>query len=80
MRLLNRREFTGYCVAFSSFVTPPGASALNSANPASSGAKRTVKFSDGTAVPALGQGSARLAQGRHAGAAEEEALRTPPRR
>ena len=35
-----------------------------------------MKFPDNTIVPALGQGSARLAQGRHPEAAEEEALRT----
>jgi diketogulonate reductase-like aldo/keto reductase len=35
-----------------------------------------VKFPDNTIVPALGQGSAGLAQGRHPEAAEEEALRT----
>ena len=35
-----------------------------------------VKLHDGTIVPALGQGSANLAQGRHPEAAEEEALRT----
>ena len=35
-----------------------------------------VKFPDGTIVPALGQGSANLAQGRRPEAAEEEALRT----
>jgi diketogulonate reductase-like aldo/keto reductase len=39
-------------------------------------AGRTVRFHDGTIVPALGQGSANLAQGRHPEAAEEEALRT----
>jgi diketogulonate reductase-like aldo/keto reductase len=43
---------------------------------ASSSAGRTVKFGDGTIVPALGQGSAGLGQGRHPQAAEEEALRT----
>jgi diketogulonate reductase-like aldo/keto reductase len=36
----------------------------------------TVRFRDGTVVPALGQGSAGLGQGRHPEAAEEEALRT----
>src|SRR6202030_1145806 len=36
----------------------------------------TVKFPDGAIVPALGQGSAQLAQGRHPEAAAEEALRT----
>jgi diketogulonate reductase-like aldo/keto reductase len=74
--LLNRREFSGLCVALSSFVTSSGASALDAAAAAaSSGAGRTVEFRDGTVVPALGQGSARLAQGRHPGAVEEEALR-----
>src|SRR5437763_16622448 len=50
------------------FAAPTGA-ALN-------GAARTVKFHDGTVVPALGQGSAYLGQGRHPQAVEEEALRT----
>ncbi len=53
-------------------------SALHAAATRSSGSKRTgrvVKFQDGTVVPALGQGSAQLAQGRHPEAAEEEALR-----
>jgi diketogulonate reductase-like aldo/keto reductase len=35
-----------------------------------------VKFRDGTVVPALGQGSWHLGQGRHPAAVEEEALRT----
>src|SRR5262249_8984010 len=74
-RLLNRREFNGLCVALSSFVTSSGASALD-AGSASTGAGRTVKFRDGTVVPALGQGSAGLAKGRHPQADEEEALRT----
>jgi diketogulonate reductase-like aldo/keto reductase len=39
-------------------------------------ATRTVKLPDGTIVPALGQGSASLGQGRRPEAAEEEALRT----
>jgi diketogulonate reductase-like aldo/keto reductase len=43
---------------------------------ASNGAGRTVKFHDGTVVPALGQGSSHLGQGRHPEAIEEEALRT----
>jgi diketogulonate reductase-like aldo/keto reductase len=73
--LLNRREFTGLGVALSSFMAPLGASAIDAGSGApSSSAERT--FRDGTVVPALGQGSARLAQGRHPGAAEEEALRT----
>jgi diketogulonate reductase-like aldo/keto reductase len=77
MRLLNRREFSRLCVALSSFVTASGASALDAASGVTStGAGRTVKFRDGTMVPALGQGSAGLGKGRHPIADEEEALRT----
>jgi len=39
-------------------------------------APRTVKFPDGTTVPALGQGSWHLGQGGHPRAIEEEAMRT----
>ena len=42
----------------------------------SNDAERRVKFHDGTMVPAVGQGSWHLAQGRHPEAVEEEALRT----
>jgi diketogulonate reductase-like aldo/keto reductase len=35
-----------------------------------------VRLPDGSSVPALGQGSARLGQGQHPGSEEEEALRT----
>lgn len=38
--------------------------------------RRTIKFRDGTVVPALGQGSWRLGQGRYSKAVEVEALRT----
>jgi diketogulonate reductase-like aldo/keto reductase len=64
-------------VALSSFVSSSGSSALDAAAGAgSAGAGRTVKFRDGPVVPALGQGSWHLAQGRHSAAEEEEALRT----
>src|SRR5258705_10630532 len=77
MRLLNRREFNGLCVALGSFATPTGATALDAtAGAASTGAGRTVKFRDGTVVPALGQGSAGLGKGKHPQAVEEEAVRT----
>jgi diketogulonate reductase-like aldo/keto reductase len=76
-RLLNRRDFNGFCMALGSLATLSGASILDTATAESStGAGRTVKFQNGTIVPALGQGSAGLAQGRHPAAAEEEALRT----
>src|SRR5262245_47630677 len=84
-RLLNRRDFNRLCVTLGSSLGAapgllggtPGAWAIESApGTASTSAKRTVKFPDGIVVPALGQGSAQLAQGRHPEAVEEEALRT----
>src|SRR6516162_9946293 len=76
MRLLNRREFNGLCVALGSCVAASAASAVEPASgAASSGANRTVKLPTGAVVPALGQGSAGLGQGRHPAADEEEALR-----
>ena len=80
-RLLSRRDFSGLCAAlpavsvmstaFAGAFTLAAATAV-----ASSRAERTVKFRDGSIVPALGQGSWHLAQGRHPEAVEEEALRT----
>jgi diketogulonate reductase-like aldo/keto reductase len=84
-RLLGRREFSGLCAALDLLLPASStmiaalssASALAAATGAASdGAGRTVKFHDGTVVPALGQGSWHLAQGRHSEAVEEEALRT----
>ena len=83
-QLLSRREFNGLCATLgSSFpAVSPTLAALSSASAlaATAGAAltagRRVKFRDGTVVPALGQGSAYLAQGRHPEAVEEEALRT----
>ena len=77
MRLMNRREFNGLCVALCSCVAASDASAVEPASSAaSSGASRTVKFPTGAVVPTLGQGSWHLGQGRHPAAEEEEALRT----
>jgi diketogulonate reductase-like aldo/keto reductase len=76
-RLLNRREFGGLCVALSSFVISSGVSAVDAVTGvAPTGAGRTIKFHDGTIVPALGQGSWHLGQGRYPAAVEVEALRT----
>jgi len=59
------------------FTGLPGTSAFAAASGVDSNAgARTVKFPDGTIVPALGQGSWHLGQGRHPAAVEEEALRT----
>ena len=78
---VNRREFGGLCVTslFSvgtMLAAASGAPAQNAAPGAAPTTGRGVKFHDGTIVPALGQGSARLGKGRHPQAAEEEALRT----
>jgi hypothetical protein len=78
---LNRRELPGYFLTFSLAVPTlvTIAAAPSAAAPASGIAAnvpgRTVKLNNGTVVPALGQGSARLGQGRHPEAVEEEALR-----
>jgi diketogulonate reductase-like aldo/keto reductase len=72
MTHMTRRDFAALAVATS--LARPTFAQTNDAPPISAG--RTVKFHDGTIVPALGQGSAQLAQGRHPEAAEEEALRT----
>jgi hypothetical protein len=74
--LLSRRKFNGLGAALS-LVTLSGISVLDAATAALSiGTARTVKFRDGIIVPAIGQGSWHLGQGRHPAAEEEEALRT----
>jgi diketogulonate reductase-like aldo/keto reductase len=78
-RRLNRRELTG-CFLTLSLTVPTVATALSAAAAPATGVaenerERVVKFHDGTVVPGLGQGSARLGQGRHPETVEEEALR-----
>ncbi len=84
-QLLNRREFNGLCAALGSSLPAvsamlgglSGASAFaTTARTDSNATGRVVKFPDGTSVPALGQGSWHLGEGRHPAATEEEALRT----
>jgi len=76
-RLLNRREFNGLCGALGSLVASSGALAFAAATAvASNGTARTVRFRDGTVVPAIGQGSWHIGQGRHPAVEEEQALRT----
>jgi Aldo/keto reductase family len=83
--LLDRREFNGLCTALglslpavsALFTGLSGASAFAAANDVDSNiGGRIVKFHDGTVIPALGQGSWHLGQGRHPAVVEEEALRT----
>jgi hypothetical protein len=78
-RLLNRREFNGLCGALGSFVASSGALTLDAATAvALNGTAQTVKFRDGTIVPAIGQGSAGLGQGRHPAAEEDRGVKDGP--
>src|SRR5438105_3541695 len=72
--LLNRREFNGVCAALGWSVASAGGMIVAASAPAR--AATAVKFHDGETVPALGQGSANLGQGRRPEAEEEDALRT----
>ena len=81
--LLNRRQFGARCAALS--LSVPASSAMIAVQARaqdlgtgaeSNPAPRTVKFPDGTIVPALGQGSWHLGQGMHRLSLEEEAMRT----
>jgi diketogulonate reductase-like aldo/keto reductase len=77
VRLLNRREFNGRCFTLSSWVALSGVLALDRPTAvAAAGTTRTVKFRDGNTVPAIGQGSWHIGQGRHPAAEEIETLRT----
>jgi diketogulonate reductase-like aldo/keto reductase len=80
--LLNRRQFGARCAALSLSLPASATIAVRaSAQVPDTGADskpapRTVTFPDGRTVPALGQGSWHLAQGRHPVSVEEEAMRT----
>ena len=79
-RLLNRRQFSAICATLG-LSLPAGAmlshpSALAADVSASAQAHpRTVELPSGNIVPAIGQGSWHLGQGRHQAAVEEQALR-----
>src|SRR5689334_12573075 len=74
--IVNRRDFTGLCVALGTSVPSVVTMMTALSNSSAAAASATVKFPDGAIVPALGQGSANLGQGKRPDAAEEEALRT----
>jgi len=81
--LLNRRQFGARCAALGLSLPAAGAMLAVPARAQdlgtgaeSNSAPRTVKFPDGTIVPALGQGSWHLADRRHPLPVEEEAMRT----
>jgi diketogulonate reductase-like aldo/keto reductase len=81
---LDRRRFNALCAtvglslptAGALIATISGESALaQGAGAPTSAVGRTVRLPNGTIVPALGQGTWHLGQGRHPAAVEEEALR-----
>jgi diketogulonate reductase-like aldo/keto reductase len=81
--LLNRRQFTARCAALglsfpalSAVIAMRVSAQVPGTGASSQAAARTVKFPDGTIVPALGQGSSHLGRERHPQTVEEEALRT----
>jgi diketogulonate reductase-like aldo/keto reductase len=76
MNKLNRRQFNGLWLTLGASAASVGATIAALPGASARAGTATVTFPDGTIVPALGQGSANLAQGRHPQAAEEEALRT----
>jgi len=71
MKQLSRRQFA-FCAAVGLSLPTVGAATGIAAD----APPRTVKLRNGASVPAIGQGSARLGQGRHPETTEEEALRT----
>jgi hypothetical protein len=81
-RLLSRRHFNAACAKFglSAFPAYTVLTALTDAPARAAGAEpttagRSVKFQNGTIVPAIGQGTWHLGQGRHPADIEEAALR-----
>ena len=75
---LSRRQFNALCASVGfSFPTAGTIGVLSSTSVLAADAPtRTVKLRNGAVVPAVGQGSWHLGQGRHPAALEEEALRT----
>ncbi len=72
---LSRRQFSANCAALA-LSLPVMSRALAAPGAPTQTAARTVRFPDGTIVPALGQGAWHLGQGRHPPAVEKEAMRT----
>src|SRR5689334_3233120 len=84
-QLLDRRKFGRLCAAVGTSLPAvsamlaglSGASAVAAADSTDSNSTgRLVKFRGGSSVPAPGQGSWHLGEGRHPAATEEKALRT----
>lgn len=78
-QLLSRRRFNGLFGGFGFALVPAfvaqRSQAVAETDADAKSSVRTVTFPSGTTVPAIGQGSWHLGQGRHLAAVEEEALR-----
>ena len=72
---LNRRQFGANCAALTSSAMLAVPAHAQDIGVASQAAPRTIKFPDGTIVPALGQGTWHLGQQKHPTMFEEQALR-----
>ena len=68
---LSRRQFNALCAAVGLSLPSAGGIVLAAYSPS-----RIVRLRNGAIVPAIGQGTWHLGQGRHPAALEEEALRT----
>jgi diketogulonate reductase-like aldo/keto reductase len=73
-QLLSRRELNTAFVALG--LSLPAANFAAAADAEPNAVARTVKLANGTIIPALGQGTWHLGQGRHPATLEQEALRT----
>jgi diketogulonate reductase-like aldo/keto reductase len=73
--VLNRREFNRFYASATVYALMTANSSAFSQSSSAAPSGRSVKLRDGRNAPALGQGSARLAHGRHPPAEEEAAMR-----
>ena len=74
---VSRRRFNAFCAALGFSLPPAGAAEMLVVRFAAAAAAppHTVKLPNATVLPAVGQGTWHLGQGRHPAALEEEALR-----
>src|SRR5690348_3822628 len=70
--MLTRRTFHSFCTSLAAVMLSEKCSVAATTNASA----KTVKFKNGTVVPAIGQGSWHLGQGRHPGTVEQDALQT----
>ena len=75
-RWLSRRELNARFATFGLLLSAATCTLATAVHAEVNSTDHSVKFPDGTTVPALGQGSWHIGQGRHPADVEEEALRT----